>query len=66
MAVRLVPDPERVQRPAMSTTATARTFRFFNLEQAEYVAHVYLEDPEVLRADVLQVGGCWQVVVTSR
>lgn len=52
----------------MSTTAATnlRFFNFFNLEQAEYVAHVYLEDPQVLRADVLEVAGGWQVVVTPR
>lgn len=50
----------------MSTTTAANSLRFFNLEQAEYVAHVYLEDPEVLRADVLEVSGGWQVVVTPR
>ncbi|MEX0660037.1 MAG: hypothetical protein WD080_12980 [Egibacteraceae bacterium] len=52
----------------MSTTAATSLpfFNFFNREQAEYVARVYLEDPEVLQADVLEVAGCWQVVVTPR
>lgn len=50
----------------MSTIAVADSLRYFNLEQAEYVARVYLEDPEVLRAEVLEVVGGWQVVVTPR
>lgn len=50
----------------MSTATAPVSFRCVNLEQAEYVAHVYLEDPEVLRAEVIEVAGCWKVVVTSR
>lgn len=48
------------------STMVVSTFRFFNLEQAEYIARVYLEDPEVLRVDVDEVGGCWHVVVIRR
>lgn len=48
------------------STLVLSTLSFFNLEQAEYVAQAHLEDPEVLRAEVDQVGGSWQVVVTRR
>lgn len=44
----------------------ATSFTFFNREQAEYIADVYLEDPEVLCAVVNQDGGSWQVLVTRR
>lgn len=50
----------------VSTVTLSSTLRFFNLEHAEYVAQVYLEDPEVLRADVEEVSGSWQVLVTRR
>lgn len=44
----------------------AASFTFFNREQAEYIADAYLEDPEVLRADVNEADGAWRVVVTRR
>lgn len=44
----------------------AATFKVFNREQAEYIADVYLEDPEVLRTDVNEADGTWRVIVTRR
>lgn len=44
----------------------AATFNVINREQAEYIAYVYLEDPEVLRADVNEADGTWRVIVTRR